>query len=72
MTYDEFSKKRWRHSEVIEYSYKGIIIECMLLAVDFTEGLFKLDPFDKETYQDEPFWARVENCKRPYHKLKKV
>ena len=72
MTLEEFAKKRWRHSEIIEYSYKDIVVECMLLSIDFTEGLFRLQAFDSGLYDDEPFWARVENCKRPYHKLKKV
>lgn len=73
MTQEEFAKKRWQHSEIIEfrpYRKQGLVIECMLLAVDFENGLFKLEPFDREVYEDKSFWARVENCSRPAPKLK--
>lgn len=72
MTQEEFAKKRWQHSEAIEYSHprSSRIVECMLLAIDFENGLLKLEPFDKEIYEDKSFWARVENCKRPAPKLK--
>ena len=74
MTEEDFAKKRFRHSEEIIYTcpYRKVETPCMLMAVDFIEGVMKLIPFDTENYADEPFTARIENCKRPYHKLKKV
>lgn len=43
MTQEEFAKKRWQHSEAIEYSHprSSRIVECMLLAIDFENGLLK-------------------------------
>jgi len=73
MTLEEFRKKRWMHSELIEFRphrMEGVVIECMLLAVDFEQYLFKLEPFDKEIYETKSFWCRVEYCKRPAPKLK--
>lgn len=72
MKREEFTKKRWKGYEIIEFRppNKEIVYECMLLAIDFEQDLFKLEPFDKEMYQDESFWARVEYCKRPRPKLK--
>ncbi len=75
MTIKDFTNRKWRHSEHIDYSPKskeleGITVLCMLVAIDFEEDLFKLMPFDTETYHQEPFWCRVENCERPPFKLK--
>jgi hypothetical protein len=75
MEREEFIKKRWQGYEIILYMPKrkdGIEVECMLLAVDFENELFQLEPIDKDIYEDEVFWARVEYCKRPPHKLKVV
>jgi hypothetical protein len=73
MTREEFIKKRWVGYELIEFrppKKEDIVYECMLLAIDFEQDLFKLEPVDKEMYEDESFWARVEYCKRPAPKLK--
>lgn len=72
MTEKEFLKKRWVSYELIEYHGRHGVIDCILLAVDFDERLFKLDPIDKELYEDKSFWCRVDNYKRPNPKLKKV
>lgn len=74
MTKDYFQKVKWRHSEEILFSppsNNDIIISCTLLAIDFEQELFKLIPFDIETYEEVPFWCRIEYCNRPL-KLKKV
>lgn len=49
---------------------KDVVYECMLIAIDFEQELFKLEPVDKEVYEDISFWTRVEYCKRPRPKLK--
>ena len=75
MTREELMKKRWVGFELIEYSpprKEGVVYECMLLSIDFDQELFKLEPVDKELYEDESFWARVEYCKRPAPKLRTV
>jgi hypothetical protein len=59
--------------ELIEFrppNKEDVVYECMLLAIDFEQDLFKLEPVDKEMYEDASFWARVEYCKRPRPKLK--
>ena len=73
MTREELVKKRWQGYERIDYIPKrkeGYVIECMLLAIDFDNELFMLEPIDKEIYEDNTFWARVEYCKRPAPKLR--
>jgi len=63
MDLKEFAKKKWGHSEEIEYrppSLDGVIISCMLNAVDFEQELFRLTPFDTELYENKPFWVRVD------------
>ena len=68
-------KKRWVGYELIEYRpprKEDVVYECMLIAVDFEQELFKLEPIDKEMYEDTSFWVRVEYCKRPAPRLKKV
>lgn len=72
MKQSEFTQRKWGHSEEIIYTHKTLDYEvsCMLLAVDFEEGLFKLTPFDTELYEKTPFWCRFENCKRPLVKLR--
>lgn len=72
MKQSDFAKRKWGHSEEIIYNHKSldISVSCMLLAVDFEEGLFKLTPFDIENYEKTPFWCRFENCERPFPRLK--
>lgn len=76
MTLEEFEKKRFTGYEIIECYPKGLeerdwMVECMLLAVDFEQKLFRLQPFgDNPIYEEKPFWARVEYCKRPSPKLR--
>ena len=67
MTQDQFAKYAYRHSEVIIFHQKHpeIDVECMLLAVDFDCGTFKLAPFDTELYEDESFYASYEYCDKP-------
>lgn len=75
MTREELIKKRWRAYEQINYMPKrkdGFTIECVLIAIDFDNELFMLEPIDKEVYEDKTFWARVEYCKRPAAKLKLI
>ena len=77
MRREEFIEKRWTAFELIEYrsprkNDTDFVVECMLIAIDFENELFKLEPIDKEIYEDNQFWARVEYCKRPHPKLKKV
>mgnify|MGYP006967778140 CR=1 FL=1 len=71
MTQEDFAKKRWQHSEAIEYSLPGHkAILCMLVGLDFENNLMRLWPFDQEIYKDESFWARVEYCRRPLRIIK--
>jgi hypothetical protein len=70
MTLDEFRSKKWQHSEPIDFIYNDKIIECILLAIDFEQELFKIVAIDKDVWHDIPFWVRVEYCRRPFAKLK--
>jgi hypothetical protein len=77
MTKEQFVRYSYRHSERIEFiwpSHPEIIVLCMLLAVDFEEELFQLEPFgtDKELYTEKTFWARREYCRKPIKPLKIV
>ncbi len=71
MKREDFIKKRWKPFEEIMWTtpHREVNeippVSCMLLLVDFEGELMKLEPIDKEIYQDESFWARVENCNRP-------
>ncbi len=71
MTLEEFNKKRFISHELIECypkSFDDYCIPCMLLAVDFEQQLFKLQPIHDGFYEEIPFWCRVEYCKRPARK----
>lgn len=75
MTRNEFIKKRWRAFELIEYApyrKENIVIECMLISVDFEQELFKIEPINKDMYDNDSFWVRIEYCKRPTPKLRKI
>ena len=66
MTLEEFEKKHFTGYEIIECYPKGLeeknwMVKSMLIAVDFEQKLFSDDPI----YEEKPFWARVEYCKRP-------
>ncbi len=39
--------------------------KCMLLAVDFDEGLFKLMPFPEAVYEEKSFWSHYSHCQFP-------
>lgn len=67
MTHDEFAKYSYRHSEVIIFhqQHPEVDVECMLLAVDFDCGTFKLAPIDTEYYEDESFYVSYKHCDKP-------
>lgn len=67
MTRDEFIKYAYRHSEIIIFhqQHPKVDVECMLLAVDFDCGTFKLAPIDTEYYEDESFYVSYEHCDKP-------
>lgn len=67
MTRDEFAKYTYRHSEVIIFhqQHPEVDVECMLLAVDFDCGTFKLTPIDTDFYEDESFFVSYEHCDKP-------
>jgi len=78
MTEQEFLKKRFKPFEIIEYQHSyvneknEIIIDCILIGVNFEERLFHLAPIPKDYYEKESFWVRCEHCQRPIPKLKVV
>lgn len=67
MTQEQFVKYAYRHSEVIIFHEKHpeVDVECMLIGVDFDNGLFKLAPFDTYFYEDEWFYAAYDRCDKP-------
>ena len=67
MTKEEFVKYAYRHSEIIIFHQRHpeVDVECMLLAVDFDCGTFKLAPIDTECYEDESFYVSYEHCDKP-------
>ena len=75
MTEKEFIRYSFRHSEIIEFVRpveKEIVTPCLLLAVDFEQALFKLEPIDKEIYSNKDFWCRREYCRKPEKKKLRV
>lgn len=69
MTPEEFTKLKFRQFEPITYSdtINHIATECMLLAIDFEQGLFRLAPIFESPYCDEKFWVRFEYCYKSLH-----
>ena len=67
MTREEFARYTYRHSEIIIFHqhHPDVDVECMLLAVDFDCGTFKLAPIDTELYEDESFYVSYEHCDKP-------
>ncbi len=67
MTREEFVKYAYRHSEIIIFHqhHPDVDVECMLLAVDFDCGTFKLIPIDTDFYEDEAFYVSYECCSKP-------
>lgn len=59
MTIEQFSRYKYRHSDIMIYHQKhpDEDIEMMLLGVDFDNGVFKLAPIDTGYYEDEPIWV---------------
>ncbi len=67
MNEETFARLKWRHSELICFTSPttGVTTECLLIAVDFEQGLFRLSPIDTELYDKQLFWSRFEYCERP-------
>ena len=63
MTREQFTKYKFRHSEeiVFEISGKTDRIHCMLIGIDFEQGLLQLIPIFGN-YDKEKFWSRCEYC----------
>ena len=81
MTEDQFRKKRFHGFMSIDYSNSriknpdgeyGVIIPCMLVALDFDECILTLQPFPNESYKEDEFTAYCENCEISKPKLKAV
>ena len=67
MTEKQFAKYAYRHSEIIIFhqQHPEEDVECMLLAVDFDYGTFKLAPIDTENYEDKSIYVSYEHCDKP-------
>lgn len=79
MNDQEFQKKAFRGFVEVEYrsendfnidGFKGVEIPCLLLAVDFVEGLIQVQPFPDSHHEPEAFWARYDNIHFPKHQPK--
>jgi hypothetical protein len=72
MTEKEFFKRSYRPYQIMNYIHGNNIIECMIIAVDFDERLFKLKNFRSMFWNETEFWVRCEHCQLPERKLKIV
>lgn len=76
MTQDQFAKYTYRHSEIIIYHQKHpeVDIECMLIGIDFDNGMFHIYPVDQDYYEDKSYWMPFQSCdkKRVKPKMKVV
>jgi hypothetical protein len=75
ITEDKFNNMRFKRSMQINYTppyNSDICIECMLLAIDFDEGLFKLIPFPNDDYRELEFWVRYDHCTIPVQSSMKI
>lgn len=73
-TIDEVNFKKRSYKSYMEIWHCIIREEnpekCMLLAVDFDEGLFKLMPFPETAYEERSFWSHYSHCQFPPRKAK--
>jgi len=81
MTENQFNKRCYRpYMEIYHINYKRMkvgfpesVIPCMLIAIDFDEGLFKLSPYPDTPYpEDRSFWAHYNHCSFNSDKLRIV
>jgi hypothetical protein len=70
MTKDTFLKRSYRPYQQMNFIKRGVIIECMVLAVDFDEGIIKLESFETDEIKQAEFWAHHDHCELPERKLK--
>lgn len=72
MTQNQFIHYTYRHSEIIIYHQKHpeTDIECMLIGIDFDNGLFHLVPIDQEYYEDRSYWMTYTSCDKLFKKPK--
>lgn len=72
MTQNQFIHYTYRHSEIIIYHQKHpeTDIECMLIGIDFDNGLFHLVPIDQEYYEDRSYWMPYTSCDKLLKKPK--
>lgn len=72
MTQNQFIHYTYRHSEIIIYHQKHpeTDIECMLIGIDFDNGLFHLVPIDQEYYEDRSYWMPYTSCDKLFKKPK--
>lgn len=75
----EFEKKAFKPFSEVEYrsenefnidGLQGVRIPCMVVAVDFVEGLIKVQPFPDSHHEPESFWIRYEYVHFPKRNLK--
>lgn len=72
MTDNQFTTYAYRHSEIIIYHQKHpeVDIECMLIGVDFDNGLFHMVPIDEDIYEDKSYWMPYKSCDKQLRKPK--
>lgn len=72
MTQNQFIHYTYRHSEIIIYHQKHpeTDIECMLIGIDFDNGLFHLVPINQEYYEDRSYWMPYTSCDKLFKKPK--
>jgi hypothetical protein len=79
MSEEQWQKmKFWANKEFEYHAERGYILPCLLMAVDFENGLLKLWPIPNDFLKmDDPdydngFWTRYEYVELPKAKLKAV
>ena len=71
MTEEKFLRSSFKSYQILTYQNDrernrdgelGVILECMLLAVDFDNKVFKIIPIPNQVYEENEFWTSYENC----------
>jgi len=72
ITESQFLKRSYKsYMEIWYYFMDGTVPgKCMLQAIDFNEGLFKLMPYPDGYYEEKLFWAHYSHCQFPPRKAK--
>jgi len=72
MTKEKFLKYKFNSYMRINFSHRGTATECMLIGIDFDEGIMKLLPFSNDYLEEQEIYVSCEHCEVARYKLKKT